>query len=53
MKRAAVPPPAPEPVDDRLTGLPGFRSWRAVYTLVIASFLLWVGLLLWLTRAYS
>ena len=53
MNRPVVPPPSLEQVDDRLTGLPGFRSWRAVYALVVAAFLLWVGLLLWLTRAYS
>ena len=38
---------------DESTGLPGFRSWRAVYTVVLGLFVLWVGLLTWLTVAYS
>lgn len=31
--------------DDKETGLPGLRTWRAVYVVVLASFVLWVGLL--------
>jgi len=31
--------------------LPGLRTWRAVYGLVLASFLLWLGLLVALTQA--
>ncbi|HEV2392787.1 MAG TPA: hypothetical protein VG146_10540 [Verrucomicrobiae bacterium] len=31
--------------DTEPTGLPGLRSWRAVYIVVVASFVLWVGLL--------
>lgn len=33
-------PSAPEktPVDDASTGLPGFRSWRAVYWFVLGTF---------------
>ena len=42
----------PEP-DDESTGLPGFRSWRAVYGLVLGVFVLWVGLLAVLTGMYS
>jgi hypothetical protein len=38
---------------DETTGLPGLRSWRAVYTVVLGFFVLWVGLLTWLTIAYS
>jgi hypothetical protein len=38
---------------DEATGLPGFRSWRGVYVLVLASFVLWVVLLLVLTISYS
>jgi hypothetical protein len=30
---------------DEATGLPGLKTWRAVYILVLASFVLWVGLL--------
>jgi hypothetical protein len=39
--------------DDEATGLPGFRTWRGVYVLVLASFVLWVVLLLALTISYS
>jgi hypothetical protein len=38
---------------DEATGLPGFRTWRGVYVLVLASFVLWVLLLLVLTTSYS
>jgi len=50
MKAAADP-------DDRSSSeapeLPGLRTWRAVYALVLASFLLWVGLLAVLAWTYS
>jgi hypothetical protein len=39
--------------DDTGTGLPGIRSWRTVYTVVLAIFLAWVALLTWLTEANS
>ena len=39
--------PEPKPTDD--TGLPGLRSWRAVYAFVLATFALWVVLLILLT----
>jgi hypothetical protein len=42
----------PEPPDET-TGLPGFRSWRSVYLLVLGVFVLWVGLLTVLTELYS
>ena len=38
---------------DEATSLPGIRSWRAVYWIVGGIFVLWVGLLTWLTAAYS
>jgi len=38
---------------DETTGLPGLRTWRGVYVLVLASFILWVVLLLVLTMSYS
>lgn len=38
---------------DESTGLPGLRTWRAVYTVVLGLFVLWVGLLTWLTVLYS
>ena len=56
-------PPAKEPTDpspafretaeEARTGLPGLRTWRAVYLFVLGSFLVWVGLLTWLTRWFS
>jgi len=42
-----------KPVDDDLTGLPGLRSWRAVYLCVVGVSALWIGLLAVLTRLYS
>ena len=33
------------PDADETTGLPGLRSWRAVYIFVLAVFALWVALL--------
>jgi hypothetical protein len=40
------------PADDEGTGLPGFRTWRGVYLLVLVVFLAWVGLLTALTWAF-
>ncbi len=48
MSQPFTPPP-----DDTSTGLPGLRSWRTVYVLVLGVFLLWVGLLTWLTQYYT
>ncbi len=42
----------PKPNDDE-TGLPGLRTWRAVYVFVLGVFIVWAGLLLALTRLYS
>ena len=39
--------------DDAGTGLPGLRTWRGVYLLVAVCFLLWVGGLFLLERAYG
>jgi hypothetical protein len=44
--------PEPEP-NDEATGLPGLRSWRAVYLFVLGIFILWIVLLTVLTRAFS
>ncbi len=41
------------PPGDETTGLPGLRSWRAVYLMVFGTFLLWIGLLAALTRFFS
>jgi len=44
----ATPEPNPAPPynpDDEATGLPGLKTWKAVYVVVLASFVLWVGLL--------
>lgn len=49
---SARPPPSPS-ADDASTGLPALRSWRAVYIAVTAIFVVWVGLLTWLTEAFS
>jgi hypothetical protein len=42
-----------KPLDDKATGLPWFRTWRAVYIFVFVSFILWVGLLVALTVTFS
>lgn len=46
-------PPAEEPAEDAKTGLPGLRTWRAVYLFVLGCFIVWVGLLTLLTRVFS
>ena len=38
---------------DESTGLPRIRRWNTVYLIVFAVFVLWVGLLTWLTVHYS
>ncbi len=35
----------PDASNDEVTGLPGLRTWKAVYLVVLASFVVWVGLL--------
>ena len=42
-----------EPQPDDNTGLPGLRSWKAVYLVVFATFVVWVVLLTSLTRSFS
>ena len=37
---------------DESTGLPGLRTWRAVYVLVVVSFAVYVVLLIALERAF-
>ena len=44
--------PAPAP-DDDTASLPGLRSWRSVYVVVLGVFALWVALLTWLTEKFS
>jgi hypothetical protein len=44
---AAGPPPA-EPPD-----LPGFRTWRGVYMVVLGIYALWIALLALLTEKFS
>ena len=41
------------PPSDEATGLPGIRTWRTVYWVVLGIFALWVGLLTVLTETYS
>jgi hypothetical protein len=44
----------PEPErNDEVTGLPGLRTWRAVYLFVLGTFIVWVVLLTVLTWAFS
>jgi hypothetical protein len=43
----------PEEIERVETGLPGVRSWRVVYALVVGSFLTWVVLLVLLGRVFS
>ena len=35
------------------TGLPIFRSWKSVYLFVLGSFVLWIALLVALTKIFS
>jgi hypothetical protein len=39
--------------DDDATGLPGLRTWPAVYAVVLGAFVLWIVLLTALSRAFS
>ncbi len=39
--------------DGEMTGLPGLRTWRSVYLLVVAVFVVWVALLVALARIFS
>jgi len=39
--------------DERSTGLPVFRSWPAVYLVVVASFAIWVVILALLPRVFA
>jgi hypothetical protein len=43
--------PTPQPAND--TGLPGFRTWRSVYFFVLASFVIWIGLLMALSWMFE
>lgn len=43
---------APEPDDEGTTGLPGLRTWPAVYLAVLGVFVAWVALLSWLSAAF-
>lgn len=45
-------PEQPQDVESG-TGLPGFRSWRAVYLAVAITFVVWLGILTWLTGHYT
>jgi hypothetical protein len=49
----ALHPVAPEQLGPVETGLPGLRSWGAVYAVVVGVFILWVTLLLLFMRAFS
>ena len=43
--------PAPAS-DDEATGLPGLRTWPAVYAVVLGVFAGWIGLLAWLSVSF-
>jgi hypothetical protein len=45
--------PGPADSNNCETGLPGLRTWRAVYAFVLAVFALWVVLLVTLSRLFS
>lgn len=49
----ALHPVAPEQLGPADTGLPGLRSWGAVYAVVVGVFILWVTLLITFMRSYS
>lgn len=48
-----VPSSQETPGDNGRTGLPWLRTWRGVYIFVFGCFVLWVGLLIWLTVVFS
>jgi hypothetical protein len=43
----------PSARETEATGLPFFRSWKSVYLFVLASFVLWVALLIALTEFFA
>lgn len=49
----ALHPVAPEQLGPADTGLPGLRSWGAVYAVVAGVFVLWLVLLLAFMRSFS
>jgi hypothetical protein len=48
-------PAATEPSarESEKTGLPFFRSWKIVYFFVLGCFVLWIALLVTLTKMFS
>jgi hypothetical protein len=48
-------PDATEPSarESEETGLPFFRSWKSIYFFVLGSFVLWIALLVALTRMFA
>jgi hypothetical protein len=56
MKSSGNPAPdgaSPDGNEPEGTGLPGFRTWRAVYIFVLTAFVVYVVLLLALDVMYS
>jgi hypothetical protein len=57
MKASGISPGYPgapgEGIDSEETGLPGFKTWPAVYWFVFVTFVVWVVLLEALSRAFS
>ena len=46
-------PPNESPRPDAPPGVPGFRTWRGVYCLVLVFFAVCVALLAWFTRSFQ
>jgi hypothetical protein len=51
MKQPDATEPSAREIEE--TGLPLFRSWKSVYLFVLATFILWVALLVTLTEIFS
>ena len=49
---AAAPAASGSGGESEATGLPGLKTWRAVYLVVLASFILWLVLLFLLGCAF-
>ena len=53
MKSPATSDSPPTASEDESPGLPGFRTWRGVYAVVLGVFALWIALLALLTAKFS
>lgn len=48
-----TPKPTTRTDEEQAPGLPKLRSWRGVYTFVLVSFAVMVGLLAWFSHAFT